>query len=256
MLATDRLDLTGRRIVVTGACGALGTNIVRTLHAYGASVMANDLIEAGAARGLLPAGTPYFASATRTSSDANTLLDAARDAFGDEPNIVCCHAGLVGSHPIDEYPESELDDIFLTNFRSAFLLAKAAAHRWKEVGKAGQIIFTSSWVGSVPWPGGSAYGASKAAVNSVMRAFAREMAPFGIRSNAIAPGIVDAGMAKVQWNNDPEFRRRAERAIPLGRLQEPDSVSDAFLFLCSGLSDYMNGAILTVDGGASLYPMD
>ncbi len=256
MLGIDRLDLTERRIVITGACGALGTSIIRTLHTHGASVFANDLLDARAARALLPAGTPYFIGATGTTSDAIELLDAAQDAFGDEPNIVCCHAGIVGSHPIDEYPESDLDEIFLTNFRSAFLLAKAAAHRWKDAGKTGQILFTSSWVGNVPWPGGSAYGASKAAVNSAMRSFAREMAPFGIRSNAIAPGIVDAGMAKVQWNNDPEFRRRAERAIPLGRLQDPDSVSDAFLFMCSSLSDYMNGAILTVDGGASLYPMD
>ena len=89
-----------------------------------------------------------------------------------------------------------------------------------------------------------------------MRGMARELAPHGIRVNAIAPGIVGAGMAKRQWDTEPGYRRRAEKAIPLGRLQPPESVADGFVFLCSDASNYMTGATLLVDGGCSLYPMD
>lgn len=89
-----------------------------------------------------------------------------------------------------------------------------------------------------------------------MRGFARELASSNIRANAVAPGIVGVGMAKRQWDNDPAYRTRASKAIPLGGLQTAESVAHAFLFLCSDLSTYMTGSVLLVDGGCSLYPMD
>jgi NAD(P)-dependent dehydrogenase (short-subunit alcohol dehydrogenase family) len=85
---------------------------------------------------------------------------------------------------------------------------------------------------------------------------ARELAPRGIRVNAIAPGIVGVGMAKRQWDSDPDYRRRAEKAIPLGNLQTAESVANAVVFLASDACEYMTGATLLVDGGCSLYPMD
>ena len=74
----------------------------------------------------------------------------------------------------------------------------------------------------VPWPGITPYAAGKAAVVALMRGFARELAPCGIRSNAVAPGIVGSGMAKRQWDTDPAYRARARRAVPLGALQTPN----------------------------------
>jgi NAD(P)-dependent dehydrogenase (short-subunit alcohol dehydrogenase family) len=82
-----------------------------------------------------------------------------------------------------------------------------------------------------------------------------ELAAKGLRVNAIAPGIVGVGMAKRQGDTEPDYRRRAERAIPLGHMQPPESVADASVFLCSDASDYMPGTTLLVDGGCSLYPM-
>jgi len=97
---------------------------------------------------------------------------------------------------------------------------------------------------------------SKAGMNQMMRGFARELAAEGIRANAIAPGIVDAGMAKKQWETVPEYRARAQKAIPLGFLQPVETVADAFLFLCSPAASYMTGSVMFVDGGCNLYPMD
>jgi glucose 1-dehydrogenase len=90
----------------------------------------------------------------------------------------------------------------------------------------------------------------------LMRGMALELAAKGIRVNSVAPGIVEVGMARRQWDTEPDYRRRAEKAIPLGALQAPESVADAMIFLCSDASDYMTGATLLADGGCSLYPMD
>ena len=121
---------------------------------------------------------------------------------------------------------------------------------------AGHLVFTTSWVSHTPWPDIGPYNASKAGMNQLMRSFARELAAKGIRANAIAPGIVAAGMAKRQWDTDPGYRARAQKAIPLGMMQPLESVVNAFLFLCSGAASYMTGSVLVADGGCSLYPMD
>lgn len=163
---------------------------------------------------------------------------------------------MVVACPLVELEEAEWDRVMAVNVRSAFLLAKAASRGMIQDKIRGQLIFTSSWVANVPWPEIGVYNASKAAMNQLMRSFARELAPWKIRANAIAPGIVAAGMAKKQWDSDLDYRRRAEKAIPLGRMQPVDSVADTFLFLCSPAADYMTGSVLTVDGGCSLYPMD
>ena len=93
-------------------------------------------------------------------------------------------------------------------------------------------------------------------MKQLSRTFARELADKGIRANAMAPGIVGVGLAKIQWDTDPSYKARAQKAVPLGVLQTPESVADAFLFLCSPAADYMTGSVLVVDGGCSLYPMD
>jgi NAD(P)-dependent dehydrogenase (short-subunit alcohol dehydrogenase family) len=83
-------------------------------------------------------------------------------------------------------------------------------------------------------------------MNQLMRSFARQLAPRLIQANAIASGIVSAGMAKAQWDSDRSYRARAQRAIPLGFMQPLDSVMNAFLFLCSGAASYMTGTVLLV----------
>jgi NAD(P)-dependent dehydrogenase (short-subunit alcohol dehydrogenase family) len=142
------------------------------------------------------------------------------------------------------------------NVKTAFLLGQAAARAMVADEIAGHLIFTVSWVADVPWPEIGPYSASKAAMKQLSRTFARELADKGIRANAMAPGIVGVGLAKIQWDTEPSYKARAQKAVPLGALQTPESVADAFLFLCSPAADYMTGSVLVVDGGCSLYPMD
>lgn len=255
------LNLSGKTILITGGAGAIGQVVVTTLAVHGARVAVNDVLP-DADGGAILAGldvpaerVTYLRGDAADPSAAEQCLDAVTAAWG-MPQIVACHAGMVDAYPVQDYPLERFDLLMQVNVRAAFVMAQAAARRWIAAGTPGLLLFTTSWVQDVPWPEIAPYTASKASMKALMRSFARELAPHGIRANAIAPGIVGVGMAKRQWDTDPSYRARAQKAIPLGMLQDPQTVANAFLFLCSDLSAYMTGSVLLVDGGCSLYPMD
>lgn len=253
--------LAGKNILITGALGAIGQVVVSTLLAHGATVAANDILleeEANSlsARHGWPADRYRYLRADITKSDAVNRMIVAAVAQTGGLDIALCHAGMVKGCPVLNYSESDWDRIVDLNLKGSFLTAQAAARFMANKKTPGKIIFTSSWVQDVPWPEITPYAVTKSAMRTMMRGMARELAPQGIRVNAIAPGIVGVGMAKQQWDTEPDYRRRAEKAIPLGTLQTAQSVANALLFLCSDAADYMTGATLLVDGGCSLYPMD
>ncbi len=247
------IDLSGELVVISGGAGALGRCICTRLANCGATVVSIDVADDGEDQdgGRLEHVWRLRADISE-SSDVDTALEAVRERFGRYPTTVCCHAGVVASYPILDYPLDAFDQLFRANVRGAFVLAQGASRRWREAELPGHIIFTSSWVQDYPWPEIGPYCASKAAMFSLMRSFAKELAPYGIRANAILPGIVSAGMARRQWDEDPAYRRRAQDAIALGELQDPNSVADAFAFLCSPMASYMTGSPLLVDGGCAL----
>lgn len=261
-MSTFRDDcLAGKTVLITGALGAIGQVVVTALLNHGATVIANDILSAEEASAVfVKSGWPmaryhYVYANITNSAEVDRLLAISREKAG-KLDIVLCHAGIVLASPILKYSEQDWDRIIQVNLKGSFLTAQAAGRIMAEQKTAGKIIFTTSWVQDVPWPEITPYTVTKSAARTLMRGMARELAPVGIRVNAVAPGIVGAGMAKRQWDTDPDYRRRAEKAIPLGYLQTPESVADALLFLCSDASDYMTGATLLVDGGCSLYPMD
>lgn len=251
--------LAGQHIIISGGCGALGLGIIRKLIQHGARVTINDVVDpmtAATHLGDVAADHFFYVQANLTqAAEAARCVEAARACFGPI-HTALCHAGIVISTPLLDFKEEEWDQVMAVNVKTAFLLGQAAARAMIADQVAGQLIFTTSWVAETPWPEIGPYNSSKAAMNQLMRSFARELADKGVRANAIAPGIVGAGMAQKQWDTDPGYRARAQKAIPLGYMQPPDSVADAFLFMCSTASNYMTGAVLTVDGGCSLYPMD
>ncbi|MCC7360360.1 MAG: SDR family oxidoreductase [Anaerolineales bacterium] len=256
----DLLDLSDKTILITGGAGAIGQAIVAVLAEHGAAVAVNDVVEEAQARAALPAlsANPrvrYFQADASAPEAVAALFDGVTATLG-MPDVVCCHAGMVAAYPVDQYPLEAFDQLMQVNLRAAYVTAQAAAQRWIAAERPGQLIFTTSWVQDVPWPEITPYTASKAAMKALMRGFARELAPRGIRANAVAPGIVAAGLAQRQWDTDPSYKARAQKAIPLGYMQPPASVAHAFLFMCSPMASYLTGTVLLADGGCSLYPMD
>lgn len=255
----DCLD--GKRILITGGLGDIGRVVVSRLLNHGARVVVNDVVrEEQAGAGMVESGWPaqrcvYVPADVGDSQEARSLVERAAAAFGGL-DIAICHAGLTHSGPLVECSDEDWDRVLDVNLRGGFLVAQASARTMIQAGTRGKIVFTSSWVQDVPWPDIAPYNVSKSGIKMLMRSMARELAAYGIRVNAVAPGIVAVGMAKRQWDAEPDYRRRAAKAIPLGSMLPPESVADAFLFLCSDASDYMTGATLLVDGGSSLYPMD
>jgi NAD(P)-dependent dehydrogenase (short-subunit alcohol dehydrogenase family) len=253
--------LEGKVIVITGGLGAIGRVIVARLLTHAARVAVNDIVpEDDARRQMQEAGWPkdrcrYVRADVTRAAEAQALVAKTLEDFG-RLDIALCHAGMAHTCPIVDYPEGEWDKILAVNLKSAFLVAQAAARAMIQQGVKGKIIFTASWVQDAPWPDITPYTVSKSGMKMLMRGMARELAAKGIRVNSVAPGIVSVGMARRQWDTEPDFRQRAEKAIPLGFLQSPESVADAFVFLCSAASDYMTGTTFLVDGGCSLYPMD
>jgi NAD(P)-dependent dehydrogenase (short-subunit alcohol dehydrogenase family) len=258
---TDLLDLSDKLILITGGAGAIGRVVVKVLAEHGASVAVNDLLPEAEARPHLAeaaatgANLAYFQADTTQPEAVESLFDQVEQALG-LPDIVCCHAGIVEPGPIEQISPATFERHLNINLSAAFLVAQTAVRRWLKHDAPGHLIFTSSWVQDVPWPEITPYTTSKAGMKALARGFARELAAKKIRANLIAPGIVAVGMAKRQWDTEPDYRARASRAIPLGYMQPPETVAHAFLFLCSNMANYMTGSVLLVDGGCSLYPMD
>lgn len=253
--------LSGKRILITGGLGAIGQVVVGRLLEVSATVAVNDVAEHEKASKILhDAGWPtdrcnYLKADVTQPDEVRGLVEKAAVTMGGL-DVAICHAGIAETRAILDVTSDDWDRIQNVNLKGAFLVAQAAAKAMIAAGTEGKIVFTSSWVQDVPWPDITPYTVSKSGMKMLMRGMARELAANGIRVNAMAPGIVGVGMAKRQWDNEPDYRRRAQKAIPLGSLQAPESVADAMVFLCSSASDYMTGATLLVDGGCSLYPMD
>jgi NAD(P)-dependent dehydrogenase (short-subunit alcohol dehydrogenase family) len=231
----------GLGVAITGGAGDIGRAITRELLGHGCAVTLLDLHEAelDGARSIAVDVRDHAAVA-----EALATVDPLDVAIGN--------AGIVESAPfLDITPEQwrrHLD----VNLTGCFNLGQAAARIMVARGTAGRILFTSSWVQDVAWPEIAAYSASKAGLRMLTRSMAAELARHGILVNAIAPGIVEAGMARHQLETEPQYAARAAKAVPLGYLQRPEQVARSVAALCSDACDYMTGSVLLVDGGCSV----
>lgn len=253
-------DLAGTTILVTGGSGDLGSATANLLSAHGATVAVADLRPpAGRAAPLLRRGDgepfPYFPVDVRERASVEQLFRNLEEA-GLVPDIVVCNAGFVHKAAFLDVTDEDWDQTLAVNLTGCFLVGQVAARRMVAAGIRGRILITSSWVQDIPWAEGTSYCTSKSGLKMLARCMARDLAPHGIRVNTIAPGIVNAGLSRQVMEQDPYFRDRALRAIPLKELQSAGQVAQAMLWSCLPASDYMTGATLLIDGGCSLYAFD
>lgn len=241
----------GKIALVSGAGGGIGGAGAEALAREGAIVFCTDLdgaaAEATAAR-IREAGGRAAASALdvgdRVAVDA--AIAAAMREFG-RLEIVLAAAGI--SHRINflDIDAETWDRILAVNLTGMFYVGQAAArHMVKEGG--GSIINVTSQLAEVARPERAAYVASKGGARSLTQAMAVDLAPHGIRVNAIAPGPTLTGLTRATYT-DPEARRATEAMIPLGRLGQPDDLVGAVLFLASDEARWVTGSTVTVDGG-------
>lgn len=160
-------------------------------------------------------------------------------------DILVNNAGMSSATPFDNHTMEEYNKVMDLNVKAVYNCSKAALDYLKET--KGTIINTSSMVSIYGQPSGVMYPASKFAVNGMTKSLARELGKYGIRVNAVAPGVTETDMVK---NLPKEMIEPLLKTIPLGRIGSPEEVADAFLFLASPMASYVTGEILSVDGAA------
>ena len=161
-------------------------------------------------------------------------------------DILINNAGISDNKKIEDISSSDFSKIMDLNVNAVFNMSKAVIPYMKEE-KSGVILNTSSMVSIYGQPSGVGYPASKFAVNGITKSLARELAPFNIRVNAVAPGITKTDMVA---SLPEEMIAPLIKTIPLGRIGEPRDIANAFLFLASDMASYITGVILQVDGAA------
>ena len=224
-----QIDLTGQRAIVTGGASGIGAAIASALASAGATV---DVID-------LKSDAPVDVSDPAALEAAFARLET--------PDIVIANAGTASLHAIDETPAAEWQRIIAVNLSAVYHTVQLAARRMKPR-RRGAIVITASTNSYDGEPMLSAYNASKAGVLGILHTAAAELGPFGIRVNAVCPGLIRTPLTKSSFDN-PQTLKDYFRHMPLGRGGEPHEVANAVAFLASDLASYITGAAVLVDGG-------
>lgn len=232
--------------VITGAGAGIGRAIAQRFAAAGYRVGALDARDEAARE---TAAALAGASALVADVADEAQIEAALDAFGT-PDVWVNNAGIVRFGPLAELTLADFRAVVDVNLVGSFVAARAAARRMIARGSGGAIVNITSMNGVVAGPNAGAYGATKAAVALLTQQMAIEWGRFGIRVNAVAPGLIDAGMG-APILADPEVRRARESKVPLGRVGGADDVARVVLFLASDEAAYVTGQNVLVDGGVT-----
>ncbi len=247
-------------VVITGGCGDIGGVTARKLAELGAKVVLFDLLDAetgGLRMNQLHAAAYMRVDQARTDEIRGGVAEVV-EQFG-RIDVAIGNAGVGPGGTLLELEDSDWENVLRVNLIGCTQLAQAAIRHMGSqepdptTNIRGKVLFTSSWVGDFPSPGAIPYCVSKAGLNHFVRLAAQEFAGKRILVNAVAPGILNAGLTKkAAFQRDAKLRQKYLDYIPLGEFGTAEQVADAFVFLSSSESDYMTGQILTVDGGCSI----
>ncbi|MCI6799557.1 MAG: SDR family oxidoreductase [Spirochaetia bacterium] len=243
--------LDGKVAVVTGGTRGIGFETVRQFLLNGAKVCllgsraetVDKAIQTLKSENQDFRVIGFYPNLTSESEVAKTF-ESVKAEFG-KIDILINNAGISSSTPLVNFSEAEYDKIADINIKSVFICSKVAVPYLKET--KGVILNTSSMVSVYGQPSGVMYPASKFAVNGITKSLARELAPMGIRVNAVAPGITETDMVSAL---PKQVIEPLIKTIPLGRIGTPTDIANAFLFLASDMASYITGDILHVDGAA------
>jgi NAD(P)-dependent dehydrogenase (short-subunit alcohol dehydrogenase family) len=249
--------LSGRVVVVTGAAGGIGARYVAALTEAGAHVVASD-VAATADAGLALAekataagpGRAVFVPGDVTSdADWDAVVDRARGEFGRIDSLVnnaAIYKGLGGKRHLTELTNDDWDRVLTVNVRGTWQAIRAVVPAMRE-GGGGRIVNISSVVARLGAPGFAHYVASKAAVDGLTRAAARELGPDAITVNAVAPGLVSDEATRTL--NTDDYIAAAAKGRALGREMVPEDLVGAVLWLAGPTSGFVTGQTVIVDGG-------
>jgi 3-oxoacyl-[acyl-carrier protein] reductase len=242
------MRLAGKTAIVTGGGSGFGSGIARKFAAEGAHVFVIDIN--GDAASII-ADEIGGAAVTCDVSNAASVNALAETVLSNGPlDILVNNAGVTHlPNAMEDVTEADFDRVYNVNMKSVFLLARAFVPHFKER-KAGAILNVASTAGVSPRPRLNWYNASKGWMITATKTMAVELAPEGIRVNAINPVAGDTPLLKSFMGEDtPEIRAKFLSTIPLGRFSTPEDIGNAACFLCSDEASMITGVAMEVDGG-------
>ncbi|MBK8207043.1 MAG: 3-oxoacyl-ACP reductase FabG [Planctomycetes bacterium] len=243
MPAPDLLDLTGRTAWVTGAGRGIGLACVRLLAQHGAKVVGFDIEPAAELAAVATARVLDV-----TDSAAVHAMAAELTAAGQAPDVLVNNAGITRDNVLWKLTDDDWTSVMRVNLDGAFYLTRAVAPVMRER-KHGSIVNITSINGQRGKFGQSNYSASKAGLIGLTKAAARELGRFGVRVNAVAPGMIDSEMT---GRVPADTRQRAIDETLLGHIGQSEDVAACVLFLASPAARHITGQVIRVDGGQYL----
>lgn len=233
-----------RTLLVTGAARGLGRRIAERAADTGFRVIAVDV-------SFDSSDLPTNVGITRVTGSIADETFATRVFLEHGPiDVLVNNAGIVRFGPLLDLATDAFRAVVDVNLTGTFLMARSAATQWRASGRGGVVVNITSMNGVAAGPNAGAYGATKAAVALLTSQMAIEWGAFGVRVNAVAPGLIDAGMSEPIYA-DPATRHARESKVPLGRLGTADDIASVVLFLASDEASYIHGQNIVVDGGVT-----
>lgn len=233
-----------RRMMITGAGRGLGAQLARRAIAAGYDVVGLDMSFADLDTDLV--STMACHSGSVTDQD---FVQSVFDRVGPV-DVVVNNAGIVRFGPLATLSLADFRAVVDVNLVGTFLVAQTAARSWMASERPGVIINITSMNGVAAGPNAGAYGSTKAGAALLTSQMAIEWGPHAIRVNAVAPGLIDAGMSEPIYA-DSATRQARESKVPLGRLGTADDIASVVLFLASDEAQYVHGQNIVVDGGVT-----
>ena len=240
--------LGGRHVLITGGGGGIGSALAKGVSASGAAVFVADVDSEAAERTAQTIGARGWAECdVRDPAAVEGLIGVAQGLGGPIDGLIAAH-GVSTYVPFLELSLEEWERILSVNLTGTFVVGQAVARQMVDHGVEGAVVNIASTLGWVGAPNRVHYLASKGGVNLLTRGMALDLAPHGIRVNAIGPGAVVTEMTRPRWD-DPRMLEATNARTPLGRMGQPQELIGAAVYLLSEEASFTTGTTLYVDGG-------